>query len=80
MLCVLMLTSCASSQPRGAPLIDHVGAGNVRGDAEQVSVEGGRVDALPLAVFHCAHYHRSAQFVHTDGKRSVFNCVSASGS
>ena len=69
----LTLSACASDQP---PVIDRVaGAERVHGDADHVSVAGGRLDALPLAVFHCARYGRSAQFSRSEDGRSVFDCV-----
>ncbi len=67
----VLLTACAD-QP---PLVDRVSKGQVQGDASRVSIQGGRLDALPLAVIHCARYGRSAQWSHTDGDRSVYDCV-----
>ena len=66
-----VLASCAD-QP---PLVDRVSRGQVQGDAERVSIQGGRVDALPLAVLHCSRYGRSARWSHADGDRSVYDCV-----
>ena len=57
------------------PLVDRVSKGQVQGDAGRVSIQGGRIDALPLAVIHCARYGRSAQWSHSDGDRSVYDCV-----
>ncbi len=68
---VVLLAACAD-QP---PLVDRVSKGQVQGDANRVSVEGGRTDALPLAVIHCARYGRSARWDHADGDRSVYDCV-----
>ena len=65
------LAACAD-QP---PLVDRVSKGQVQGDASRVSILGGRLDALPLAVIHCARYGRSAQWSHADGDRSVYDCV-----
>ena len=65
------LAGCAD-QP---PLVDRVSKGQVQGDSSQVSIQGGRIDALPLAVIHCARYGRSAQWSHSDSDRSVYNCV-----
>ena len=67
----VLLAGCAN-QP---PLVDRVSKGQVLGDAGRVSIQGGRIDALPLAVIHCARYGRSAQWSHTDGDRSVYDCV-----
>ncbi len=59
----LTLAACAD-QP---PLVDRVSKGQVQGDAARVSIQGGRIDALPLAVIHCARYGRSARWSHSDG-------------
>ena len=67
----LMLAACANSPP----LVDQVSRGKVEGDASQVSIAAGRLDALPLAVIHCGKYGRSAQWAHAEGDRSVYNCV-----
>ena len=66
-----MFAGCAD-QP---PLIDRVSRGKVEGDSNQVSIAGGRLDALPLAIAHCARFGRSAQWSHSDGDRSVYSCV-----
>ena len=75
---LLMVAGCASGSQSGGPLIDHLAKGRVVGDADHVSVQGGRVDALPFAVIHCSRYHRSAQFARSEGDRTVFNCVPSS--
>ena len=74
-LATLALTACANSPP----LVDRLSDGRVQGDADRVSVIGGRLDSLPLAVAHCARFGRSAQFSRTDGGRSVFRCVAPPG-
>jgi hypothetical protein len=66
-----MLTGCAGQ----TPLIDRVSDGKVVGDAERVSILGGRLDTLPLAVAHCARFGRSAEWSHADGDRAVYTCV-----
>ena len=66
-----ILAGCAD-QP---PLIDRVSRGRVEGDSASVSIAGGRLDALPLAIAHCARFGRSAQWSHSDGDRSVYSCV-----
>ena len=66
-----LLAGCANS----TPLVDKVSRGKVDGDASQVSIQGGRLDALPLAIAHCARYGRSAQWSHADNDRSVYDCV-----
>ncbi len=67
----MLIAGCANSPP----LVDRVSRGKVEGDIHHVSIAEGRVDALPLAVFHCAKYGRSAQWSHAEGDRSVYNCV-----
>ncbi len=67
----IALAGCANQ----TPLVDRFSKGQVQGDASQVSIQGGRIDALPLAVIHCARYGRSAQWSHADGDRSVYDCV-----
>ena len=72
---LLMLTGCAS----GVSLSDRIaGSDRVGGDADSVSVRGmgSRVEALPLAVGHCARFGRSAQFDRKarDGAY-LFRCV-----
>jgi hypothetical protein len=67
----LMLTGCATDRPA----IDRLPGGRVLGDAERVSVEGPRWDALPFAVAHCARFGRSAEYDRTEGGRSEFRCV-----
>ena len=68
LLLAALVAGCAS-----APAAD--GERRVIGDANQVSVQGGRLDALPLAIAHCARFGRAAQWGHTDGDRSVYACV-----
>ena len=70
----VLLAACAN-QP---PLVDRVSKEQVLGGAERVSIQGGRIDALPLAVLHCARYGRSAQWSHAEGDRSVYDCVARS--
>lgn len=71
---LLMLTGCASD----VSLSDRLaGRDRVSGDADGVSVRmGSRVEALPLAVGHCAKSGRSAQFDRkTDDGAYLFRCV-----
>ena len=70
-LMAVSITACAD-QP---PLVDRVAKGRVQGDAGQVSIEGGRLDALPLAIAHCARYGRSAQWNRAEDGRSIYSCV-----
>ena len=71
---LLLLGACASDQS----LSDRfAGAGRVRGDGEAVSVFGmaSRVEALPLAIGHCARYGRAAQFAEHRADAYAFRCV-----
>jgi len=70
-----LLAGCASSPA----LVDDLPNGRVQGDADHVSVQGGRWEALPLAVAHCARFGLSAEFIKLDGDRSVFKCVRSGG-
>ena len=67
----VMLAGCANQ----SPLVDRMSKGQVQGDANHVSIEGGRLDALPLAVMHCSRFGRSAQWSHAEDGRSVYDCV-----
>ena len=75
-LLLLLLTGCASNVSFSDRL---AGPDRVRGDAEQVTVTGlgSRIEALPLAVGHCARFGRSAQFDRRaeGGGAYVFRCV-----
>lgn len=70
----LLACGCAS----GAGLSDRLaGRDRVRGDAEGVRVSGmgSRLEALPLAVGHCARFGRSAQFDRRLPGGYAFRCV-----
>lgn len=75
LLLPLALAACASDQSLSDRL---AGRDRVHGDAETVTVTGfsSRVEALPLAVGHCARFGRSAQFDRkaADGAY-LFRCV-----
>ena len=71
-LTAMVLAGCAGENK---PVVDHLSNGRIQGDADHVSVEGGRLDSLPLAVLHCSRYGRSAQFARSENGRSVYNCV-----
>ena len=75
LILVVMLTGCAS----GVSLSDRLaGPDRVSGDADGVTVRGmgSRVEALPLAVGHCAKWSRSAQFDRkADDGAYMFRCV-----
>lgn len=75
LILLLMLTGCASD----VSLSDRLaGRDRVGGDVDGVTVRGmgSRVEALPLAVGHCAKFARSAQFDRkADDGAYVFRCV-----
>lgn len=75
LLLMVTLSSCASGESFSDRL---AGPGRVSGDADGVTVRGmgSRVEALPLAVGHCAKSGRSAQFDRRaqDGAY-LFRCV-----
>lgn len=72
---LVLLSGCASD----VSLSDRLaGRDRVRGDADRVVVTGmgSRVEALPLAVGHCARFGRAAQFDRkADGGAYAFRCV-----
>ena len=70
----MLLTACASD----ASFSDRLaGRDRVRGDADGVRVFGmsSRLDALPLAIGHCAKFGRSAQFTGRVERGYAFRCV-----
>lgn len=71
-----LLAGCASNVSFSDRL---AGRDRVRGDAEGVRVFGmaSRVDALPLAIGHCAKFGRSAQFVGRVAGGHAFRCVAS---
>lgn len=71
---LLMLSGCASGAGLGGRM---AGSDRVRGDAERVGVSGmdSRVEALPLAIAHCARFGRAAQFEGKGGGVHRFRCV-----
>ena len=75
LLLMLMLSGCASDVSFSDRL---AGRDRVSGDAEGIVVRGlgSRVEALPLAVGHCARFGRSAQFDRKDEDGAYrFRCV-----
>ncbi len=69
------LAACASGGPG---LFDRsVGADHVHGDAVGATITGlGSVpEALPLAIGHCSHFGKSAQYARREGDSFVFRCV-----
>lgn len=82
-LAVGALGACAdgggSSGASGSGLFDRVaGRGHLRdASAAGVTVFGvdTGADALPLAIGHCHHFSRSAQYVRHEGDAFVYRCV-----
>lgn len=72
---MLLLGACASDMSLSDRL---AGSDRVSGDADGVRVfgMGSRLEALPLAVGHCAKFHRSAQFAGRVPRGYSFRCVS----
>ncbi|MBE7218072.1 MAG: hypothetical protein INR64_06350 [Caulobacteraceae bacterium] len=70
------LAACASD-PNAPGLFDRAVGDRVHGDASSVTVTGmGSVpEAFPLAIGHCGHFKKSAQYARRDGAAFVFNCV-----
>lgn len=72
---LVLLTGCATD----VSLSDRLaGRDRVVGDTDRVTVNdmGSRVEALPLAVGHCAKFGRSAQFDRkAEFEAYVFRCV-----
>jgi hypothetical protein len=66
------LSACASDQS----LTDRLAGSRVDGDEGGVSVAAGSAaEAFPLAVGHCAHFGKSAQFARKlDDGHYRFNC------
>ncbi len=76
LLLLILLGGCASNESFSDRL---AGRDRVHGDADGVTVSGfgSRVEALPLAVGHCARFGRSAQFdAKTDDGAYRFRCTS----
>ena len=74
MATAVLLAGCASDVSFSDRL---AGRDRVRGDAEGVQVFGigSRVDALPLAVGHCAKFGRAARFTGRIAGGHAFRCV-----
>ena len=75
----LGLAACANdgASSRGG-LFDRVaGRGHIQGDADGavISGMGSAAEAWPLAVGHCSHFHRSAQYAGRSGDDFRYRCV-----
>ena len=78
LLLPLVLAAAASGcAGAGQSTLQHLVGGRVVGDAEGVTVTGmsSRLDALPLAVAHCARFGKSAQFARSELVGARFNCT-----
>lgn len=75
-IALILLSACACAS--AVSLSDRLaGADRVRGDEAGVHVFGmaSRLEALPLAVGHCAKFHRAARFTRRIPNGHVFACV-----
>lgn len=80
LLAVGALGACADgASSGGSGLFDRVaGRGHLRNaSGAGVTVFGvdTAADALPLAIGHCHHFSRSAQYVRHEGDAFVYRCV-----
>jgi hypothetical protein len=69
----LALCGCAPDRS----VSDLIAGDRVQGDAAAVVVSrtDSLPDALPLAIGHCAHFHRAAQYAGRVADRFRFRCV-----
>ena len=76
----LALAACANGAPgaSGGGLFDRLAGGDhVHGDAERVTITGldSAASALPLAIGHCSHFRKSAQYAGRSGDDYIYRCV-----
>ena len=75
------ITACAGSSTGTADkggLVDHLfGRGRVNGDENGAMISGmdSELDALPLAIAHCGHFHKSAELASKANGVYTFRCV-----
>ena len=75
------LTACAGSPTDTGDkwgLVDHLfGRGHISGDENGATISGmdSELDALPLAVAHCGHFHKSAELASKANGVYTFRCV-----
>lgn len=79
---VLALGACADggASPNSGGLFDRfAGRDHVHGDAERVTITGmdSAAGALPLAIGHCSHFKRSAQYAGRQGDDYIYRCVAS---
>lgn len=67
------LGACASDA--GGEAVGRLLGGHAQGDADQVTVHGlTGLDALPVAVAHCARHGKDARFVRRAGDGALYAC------
>ena len=77
----LALGACADNGGGGGNsggLFDRLAGGDhVHGDSEGVTVTGldSAASALPLAIGHCSHFRKSAQYAGRQGDAYLYRCV-----
>lgn len=78
----LTLGACADGGGGGSAnsggLFDRfAGRDHIHGDAERVTITGmdSAASALPLAIGHCSHFKRSAQYAGRQGDDYLYRCV-----
>ena len=74
----LALGACADSGANSGGLFDRFAGGDhVHGDAERVTITGldSAASALPLAIGHCSHFRKSAQYAGRQGDDYIYRCV-----
>ena len=75
------LTACVGSSTGAADnggIVDHLfGRGHVSGDEKGATVSGmdSEFSALPLAIAHCGHFHKSAELAAKANGVYTFRCV-----
>ncbi len=78
---LLSVSACASDAPpsgdRGGLFDRLAGRGHIQGDENGATISGmgSAAEALPLAVGHCSHFHRSAQYAGRSGDDFRYRCV-----
>ena len=75
----LAMGACAGDGSTGqGGLFDRLaGRGHIQGDEDGATISGmgSAAEALPLAVGHCSHFHRSAQYAGRSGDDYRYRCV-----
>ena len=73
----LALGACSTGGDQGGLFDRLAGGDHVHGDAEQVTITGldSAASALPLAIGHCSHFHKSAQYAGRQGDDYLYRCV-----